>query len=185
MKREKKENIQESESENIEKIIDTPVSEDVLKQEETPQKSEAEVYRELLDEANDKYLRLAAEFDNYKKRTLKEKEVQTKYAAAETASKFLSSLDNLERAANAPTENIEAYANGVALVLKGMQDAFTAIGIKEIEGVGAVFDPELHNAVMSTEAEDDTKRDTVIEVFQKGYILGDRVIRHAMVKVAN
>ena len=144
------------------------------------EESEEEILKKQLAEAEDKYLRLAAEFDNYKKRT-----AANNYAVADTVSKLLATVDNLERAANASIDNAQAYADGVALVLKGFMDALTAIGVSEIPGEGSKFDPGLHNAVMSAEAENEEQRDTVVAVFQKGYILGDKVIRHAMVKVAN
>ena len=149
------------------------------------EESAEDILKKQLAEAEDKYLRLAAEFDNYKKRTAKEREAANKYAVADTVSKLLATVDNLERAANASIDNAQAYADGVALVLKGFMDALTAIGVSEIPGEGSKFDPELHNAVMSAEAESEEQRDTVVAVFQKGYILGDKVIRHAMVKVAN
>ena len=133
-------------------------------------------------EQNDKYLRLAAEYDNFRRRSAKERENIYADAYADALSVFLPVIDNLERAAQySDGENV---TKGVAMTLKGVMDALERLGITEIEAQGKAFDPELHNAVMHVE--DETLGEGVVaEVLQKGYRKGDRILRYAMVKVAN
>lgn len=133
-------------------------------------------------EQNDKYLRLAAEYDNFRRRSAKERENIYADAYADALSVFLPVIDNLERAAQySDGENV---TKGVAMTLKGVMDALERLGITEIEAQGKEFDPELHNAVMHVE--DETLGEGVVsEVLQKGYRKGDRILRYAMVKVAN
>ena len=131
---------------------------------------------------NDTYLRLAAEYDNFRRRTAKEREGIYTDAFGEALSTLFPVVDNLERAAQySDGENV---AKGVALTLKSVQDTFQKLGVTEVNPVGEAFDPNLHNAVMHVE--DDTVGESiVVEVLQKGYCRGDRVLRYAMVKVAN
>ena len=129
----------------------------------------------LLAEAADKYLRLAAEYDNYRKRTAKEKDSAWIEAKAQTVAAFLPVYDNLERALKQDTAD-EAYKKGVEMTMKGLQDALAALG--------EVFDPNRHNAVMHVD-DPEAGESTVVEVFQQGFICGEKVIRFAMVKVAN
>ena len=132
--------------------------------------------------AEDKYLRLAAEYDNYRRRSAKEKENLYADAYADALAVFLPVVDNLERAAQ--FADGESVAKGVAMTLKGMNDTLERLGITEIEAAGKPFDPEVHNAVLHVE--DETLGESVVaEVLQKGYRKGDRVLRYAMVKVAN
>ena len=136
-----------------------------------------------LAQAQEKYLRLAAEYDNYRKRTAKEKESAWTNAKAQTVAAFLPVYDNLERALKQETSD-EAYAKGVEMTMKGLQDALAGLGVEVIPALGETFDPNRHNAVMHVE-DDAAGENTVVEVFQQGFACGDKVIRFAMVKVAN
>lgn len=138
---------------------------------------------EQLNELNARLLRTLAEYDNYRKRTQREKDQLFPEAIKTAAEAFLPVLDNFERALAAPTED-EEFKKGVAMIFSAMQEAFNKLGIEEIEAQGQPFDPTLHNAVMHVE-DDSLPESTVCEVFAKGYRLGELVIRHAMVKVAN
>jgi molecular chaperone GrpE len=138
---------------------------------------------EQIKEANDKYLRLLAEYDNFRKRSSKERDNMYGDIKADTVTKFLPVYDNLVRALDMSTED-EAYRRGVEMIMTQFDETLTKLGVTEIESVGKKFDPNLHNAVMHVE--DDTKGENeIVEVFQKGFKLGDKVIRFAMVKVAN
>lgn len=150
------------------------------KEEETEKKPSAE---QQIKEANDKYLRLMAEYDNYRKRSQKEREALYGDIKADVLNKFLPVYDNLVRALDQPTED-EAYRKGVEMIMAQFNKTMENLGVTEIESVGQPFDPNLHNAVMHVE--DETKGENeIVEVFQKGFKLGDKVIRFAMVKVAN
>ena len=146
----------------------------------TPAEQEAQ---KALAEKEEQYLRLAAEYDNYRKRTAKEKENTWTEAKAQTVAAFLPVYDNLERALKQQTTD-EAYAKGVDLTMKGLQDALTKLGVEVIPALGETFDPNRHNAVMHVDDEA-AGENTVVEVFQQGFICGEKVIRFAMVKVAN
>ena len=168
-----------------EKVQDTPVQEEEL---EAPQQEEAEVQTPdpvqdaLLQEQN-KFLRLAAEYDNYRKRTAKEKESIWADAKASVVASFLPVYDNLERALKQDTAD-EAYKQGVEMTMTQLKDVLSKLGVTEIDAAGQPFDPKLHNAVMHVEDEN-LGENTVAEVFQAGFQLGEKVIRFAMVKVAN
>jgi len=124
-----------------------------------------------------------AEFENYKKRSIKEKEMLYKSILSDIISSFLPVIDNLEKAAEAKTED-ENYKQGLELVLKQFKDVLTKFGVEEIKTVGETFDPEVHEAVSSVQ--DDTKGEKeIIQEFRKGYRIGAKVIRHSMVIVAN
>ena len=132
--------------------------------------------------ANDKYLRLAAEYDNFRKRSAKEREGVYGDAYADALCALLPIFDNLERAVK--YSDGDSLQQGVALTLKGLATTLEKLGITEIEAEGKPFDPNFHNAVMHVE--DDTLGEGVVaEVLQKGYCKGERVLRYAMVKVAN
>ena len=137
-----------------------------------------------LTATKEQYLRLAAEFDNYKKRTEREKTQIYADAYAKVVSEFLPVLDNLERALSAEGGDFDGLYKGVALVLKQTLDTFAKMDVEEIDAQGQPFDPELHNAVMHGEDEN-LPENTVSEVLQKGYKMGDKVIRYATVKVVN
>ncbi len=138
-------------------------------------------------EWEDKYKRLYAEFDNYQKRTQKEKDARYADAVIDTVGAFLEVADNLDRAiaVEVSSEEAQKVLDGVALVKKQMTDTLSKLNVTEIKAVGEEFDPNLHNAVMHIEDESVTDN-TVVEEFLKGYIYKDeRVVRHSMVKVAN
>ena len=137
----------------------------------------------LVADINDKYLRLAAEYDNYRKRTAKEKESIYGDAKADTIKPLLAVYDNLERGI-AQYDEADAHRQGLELILRQFTETLTKLGVTEIEAKGQPFDPSLHNAVMHVEDET-AGENTVVEVFQKGFMLGDKVLRFAMVKVAN
>ena len=138
--------------------------------------------QEELDSVKDKFLRLTAEYDNYRKRTAKEKEGIYTDAYVDVVKEIIPIIDNLERAM-AAEGNIDDLKKGVEMTMKGCQDSFTKLGIEEIDASGE-FDPNFHNAVMHVEDEN-LGKNVVAEVFQKGYKKGEKIIRHTMVKVAN
>ena len=147
------------------------------------QEAKEDPIQKQLAQQEDRFLRLAAEYDNYRKRTAKEKEALWNEAKADTAIAFLPVYDNLERALKQPTAD-EAYKKGVEMTMNQLKEIFTKLGITEIPALGENFDPNLHNAVMHVE--DETLGENVVaEVFQAGFQLGEKVIRFAMVKVAN
>ena len=133
--------------------------------------------------SKDQFLRLAAEYDNYRKRTAKEKESLWTDAKADTVQAFLPVYDNLERALKQETAD-EAYKKGVEMIMSQLKEVFAKLGVTEIEAEGKPFDPNLHNAVMHIEDEN-LGENTVAQVFQAGFMLGEKVIRFAMVQVAN
>ena len=135
-------------------------------------------------EANDKYTRLFAEYDNFRKRTAKEKEGIYADAYIDALSQILPVLDNLERAAAYKDSDAETLKKGLELTLKGFYETLEKMGVKEIEAEGKTFDPNVHNAVMHIDDESFGESE-VVEVFAKGYARGDKVLRHSMVKVAN
>ena len=139
---------------------------------------------EALAEANDKYARLYAEYDNYRKRTAKEREGIYTDAYVDAVSEILPILDNFERALQFKDADADNVTRGLEMIEKGFSEALTKMGVCEIEALGKPFDPEKHNAVMHVEDEAFGENE-VVEVFMKGYIKGDKVLRHSMVKVAN
>ena len=132
---------------------------------------------------NDKYLRLCAEYDNFRKRSQKEKDNLYADIKAETLKQFLPVYDNLVRALDQSTED-EAYRRGVEMIMTQFNTTMERLGVTEIESLGQKFDPAFHNAVMHVEDEEKGENE-IVEVFQKGFLMGDKVIRFAMVKVAN
>ena len=188
-----------------EKTVDSSMEEDLaeeIKEEENVEdkksssdkkkakKAEAELQKKLeeknaeLAEEKDKYTRLFAEYDNFRKRTAKEKEGIYADAYIDALSQILPVLDNLERAAAFENADAEALRKGLELTLKSFSETLEKMGVKEIEALGKTFDPNLHNAVMHVDDES-LGESEVAEVFAKGYIRGDKVLRHSMVKVAN
>ena len=132
---------------------------------------------------SDAYLRLLAEYDNYRKRSQREKDSLYADIKADTLLKFLPVYDNLVRALNQPTED-EAYRKGIEMIMTQFNATIEKLGVEKIESLGKTFDPALHNAVMHVEDESRGENE-IVEVFQEGFRLGDKVIRFAMVKVAN
>lgn len=145
--------------------------------------AETEKAMTALKEKEDQFLRLAAEYDNFRKRSQKEKESAWADAKADTITAFLPVYDNLERALKSPCTD-EAYAKGVEMTMGEFKKILSKLGVEEIPAVGAPFDPNLHNAVMHVEDES-AGENTIVEVFQTGFTAGDKVVRFAMVKVAN
>ncbi len=169
IKKEDTEEANEAKAENTDEIIE------VKKQNET--------LKIKLDETDDRLKRVAAEFDNYKKRTNKDRETMYSSLVGDIVSKFLPVIDNLEKAVSSETSD-ESYKQGVELVLKQFKDVLMTMGVKEIETIGKTFDPELHEAVSLVQDENLGEKE-IKEEYRKGYIIGDKVIRHSMVVVAN
>ena len=132
---------------------------------------------------NDRFLRICAEYDNFRKRSQKEKDALYGDIKANTVTQFLPVYDNLERALKQNTED-EAYKKGVEMIMTQFCSTLEKLGVKEIECLGEKFDPAMHNAVMHVDDEEKGENE-IVEVFQKGFKLGDKEIRSAMVKVAN
>ena len=138
---------------------------------------------EELKGANDRYLRLLAEYDNYRKRSQKEKDSLYADIKSDTVAKFLPVYDNLVRALAQSTED-RAYRRGVEMIMTQFNTTLEKLGATKIECLGQKFDPSLHNAVMHVEDEEKGENE-IVEVFQEGFMMGEKVIRYAMVKVAN
>lgn len=151
--------------------------------EEKAEKSEAEKLKEQYDALNDKFLRTLAEYDNFRKRSQREKDSIYTDAMCDTAAKLLPVVDSFERALSFECSDAE-FKKGVEMINNTLKEVMTSLGITEIEAVGNPFDPNTQNAVMHVE-DDSVGEDVVVEVFQKGYMLKGKVLRHAMVKVAN
>lgn len=143
---------------------------------------ELDALKKELETQKDAYQRLLAEYANYKRRTEQEKEQLGAFTRAEVVKALLPAIDNLERAAAAPAG--DQYKTGVDMTIRQLNEILQGLGLEEIEAQGVSFNPEIHNAVMREDA-DGVEPDTVTEVFQKGYKMGDRVLRPSMVKVAN
>ena len=144
---------------------------------------EVNPWEEKYNIEHDAHLRLAADYDNFRKRTVKEKEASYGNGKADAVAKMLPVYDNLERALNQPTEDT-AYKKGVEMTMNELVKIFTALGVEIFGSVGDAFDPNLHNAVMHIESEE-AEENTISQVFQKGFRIGDKVVRFAMVQVAN
>ena len=173
-----------------EELNETPVEEVI---EETAQpEAEAEVVEETVEvnpweekynAEHDAHLRLAAEYDNFRKRTIKEKDAAYGNGKAGAVEKLLPVYDNLERAVNQPCTD-EAYKKGVEMTMTELVNIFTGLGVEIFGNVGDEFDPNIHNAVMHVDNEE-LGENTISMVFQKGFKIGDKVVRFAMVQVAN
>ena len=181
-----------TESDNVE----TPVSEDAAQPEEKSDKKKnkkldakiAELEKKLADadiaaaEQNDRYLRMAAEYDNFRKRSAKEKEGIYADAYSDALKSILPIIDNLERAVG--VEGAEALSKGLEMTLKGAAEALEKMGVEPFGAEGDIFDPNMHSAMMMVDDENH-KEGEIVTVFQKGYRKGDKIIRYAMVTVAN
>ena len=152
--------------------------------EEKEQPDQSEAVSKQLAEQQDKFLRLAAEYDNYRKRTAKEKESIYVDAKIETLTAMLPVYDNLERALAQFGDDDSPHRKGVEMIFTQFKESLAKLGVSPIEAVGEPFDPEKHNAVMHIEDES-VGENTVVEVLQQGFRLGDKVLRFAIVKVAN
>ena len=171
--------------ENLNEEVIEETVEEVENTEETVEEVGEMIEKSQYDDLYDKHLRLMAEYDNYKKRTQKEKEEIGSFATADTVEKLLPVIDNLERALEAVGEaEKNTFTEGIEMVYRQMMEILDKMGVSEIEAVGKEFDPELHNAVMHIDDES-FDANTVAEQFMKGYKYKDKVIRYSMVKVAN
>ena len=166
--------------EAVEETVETPETTEETPVEETP---EVNPWEEKYNAEHDSFLRLAADYDNFRKRTVKEKEASYGNGRADTIGKLLPVYDNLERALNQPTEDA-AYKKGVEMTMNELVKIFSGLGVEIFGNVGDEFDPNLHNAVMHIDDES-LAENTLSQVFQKGFKIGDKVIRFAMVQVAN
>ena len=159
---------------------ETPAEETVETVEETV---EVNPWEEKYNAERDAHLRVAAEFDNFRKRTVKEKEASYGNGKADAVAKMLPVYDNLERALNQETSDA-AYKKGVEMTMNELVKIFTSLGVEIFGNVGDEFDPNLHNAVMHIDSEE-LGENVIAQVFQKGFKIGEKVVRFAMVQVAN
>lgn len=165
----------ENEKENLEENQEVEINKEENHKDMVPKQD----YEEL----DDRYKRILAEFENFKKRSSKERDSLYNSILSDVVEVILPVVDNLENAAKVETQD-EEYKKGVELVLKQFKDVLTAKGVEEIKTVGETFDPELHEAVSSIQ-DDNLGEKEIAEEYRKGYKIGSRVIRHSMVVVAN
>lgn len=161
--------MEETAEEVVEETVDTP--------------EEVNPWEEKYKAEHDSHLRLAAEYDNFRKRTVKEKEASYGNGRADAVARMLPIYDNLERALNQPTEDA-AYKKGVEMTMNELLKIFGTLGVEVFGNVGDAFDPNLHNAVMHIDS-DELEENTLSQVFQKGFKIGEKIVRFAMVQVAN
>lgn len=178
-----KKNKEEKSKQPVKEVTEElPIEETPVK--ETPaEPTEAEKLQAQYDEEHDRYLRLAAEYDNFRKRSQKEREALYTDIKAETVGKLLPVYDDLARALENETSD-EAYKKGVELTMNNLKKIMQSLGVEEFGEAGEAFDPNAHNAVMHTE-DDGLGENVVAQVFQKGFRIGEKVIRFAVVTVAN
>ena len=160
---------------------ETPETEETVQAPEQP--PEVNPWEEKYNAERDAHLRVAAEFDNFRKRTVKEKEASYGNGKADAVEKILPVYDNLERALNQPTEDA-AYKKGVEMTMTELVKILNGLGVEIFGEVGESFDPNIHNAVMHLENEE-LGENVIAQVFQKGFRIGEKVVRFAMVQVAN
>lgn len=164
--------------------VDTPgTDENAPVVDNAPEGENGDTLEARLEEEKDKYLRLLAEYDNFRKRSQKEKDELYTRIRAETVEKFLPVYDNLERALQVPTAD-EAYRKGVEMTMTGLCEVLERLGVEIFGEAGEAFDPNVHNAVMHCEDEN-LGENVLAEVFQKGFRVGEKIVRFAMVRVAN
>ena len=163
-------------------VEETPV-EEIVEETVVEEVPEVNPWEEKYNAERDAHLRVAAEFDNFRKRTIKEKEASYGNGKADAVAKMLPVYDNLERALNQETTDA-AYKKGVEMTMNELVKIFTALGVEIFGNVGDEFDPNLHNAVMHIDDEN-LGENTISQVFQKGFKIGDKIVRFAMVQVAN
>ncbi len=176
------EEVTASENNPEQKEIKAENSEEKIQAEE---KTEELSWEEKYNSLNDKYLRLSAEFDNYRKRTLKERMELIKSAGEDILINFLSVLDNMQRAQKSAAESTDVVAvkEGIDLIFKNLSDFVSQKGVKEIESIGKDFDTDLHEALTKIPAPEENLKGKVVDVIEKGYKLNDKVIRFAKVVV--
>ena len=176
-----KKNKKENETPVEETVETVETAEETVEQ--APEAVEVNPWEEKYNAERDAHLRVASEFDNFRKRTVKEKEASYGNGKADAVAKMLPVYDNLERALNQETSDA-AYKKGVEMTMNELVKIFTSLGVEIFGNVGDEFDPNLHNAVMHIENED-LGENSISAVFQKGFKIGDKVVRFAMVQVAN
>lgn len=175
---------QKNEAPAQEEIVqEEPVQTEAAPEAPAPEAPEANPWEEKYNAEHDSYLRLAADYDNFRKRTVKEKEQSYAHGKSDAVAKLLPIYDNLERALNQPTEDT-AYKKGVEMTMTELVKIFTGLGVEIFGAPGDGFDPNMHNAVMHTEDEG-VGENTITQVFQKGFKMGEKIVRFAMVQVAN
>ncbi len=178
--------IKEQENEIVEETTDeTPVAEEIKEEIVEETSSETDKLKADYETLNNQYLRLAADFDNYRKRQEQEREALLKYGKQECMKKIIEVVDNFDRAVQAvdKIEEVDKMKETFYVLNKQLIDSLTKLGLEHIECVGQKFDPNLHEAVMQTPT-DEYEEDTIINELQKGYKLGDKVLRPSMVSVA-
>ena len=174
---------------SIEKELNETIEEEVIEETAQPETEaveevvEVNPFEEKYNAEHDAHLRLAAEYDNFRKRTIKEKDAAYGNGKADAVAKLLPVYDNLERALNQACTD-EAFKKGVEMTMNELVNIFTGLGVEIFGNVGEEFDPNIHNAVMHTE-NPDLGENVISMVFQKGFKIGDKVVRFAMVQVAN
>ena len=167
-----------------EQPVEETAAEETVETVETAEAApEVNPWEEKYNAEHDSYLRLAADYDNYRKRTIKEKEQAYGNGKADAVEKLLPVYDNLERALNQETQDA-AYKKGVEMTMTQLVSILNNLGVEIFGEVGETFDPNIHNAVMHTEDEN-VAENTITQVFQKGFKLGEKIVRFAMVQVAN
>ena len=179
MKKEEDNNIEEQ----TEEVKDTKVQGKNENSDLETLKAQLKEEKEKSDEYYEHLKRNMAEFDNYKKRISKEKDMMYNTISADIISELLPILDNFDKALNAETVD-DSYKNGMAMIYNQFNETLQKLGVEEIDALNKVFDPNFHEAVMHIEDESFGEKE-IVEVFRKGYKIGDKIIRHAMVKVAN
>ena len=163
---------------------ETPKAEEEKPEEEKPAEQPArEKKPDELAALNDRYLRICAEYDNFRRRSQKEKDALYGDIKANTLKSFLPVYDNLVRALAQPTED-EAYKKGVEMIMAQFNSIMEKLGVTPMDCLGKKFDPAFHNAVMHVD-DPEKGENEIVEVFQQGFVMGDKIVRHAMVKVAN
>lgn len=172
------------EAQPVEEVLEETVEQTVEETvEETVETPEIDPWEAKYNEEHDAYLRLAADYDNFRKRTLKEKELFYGNGKADAVEKLLPVYDNLERALLQETEDA-AYKKGVEMTMTQLVSILNGLGVEIFGEAGEIFDPNIHNAVMHVEDET-LAENTIAQVFQKGFKLGEKIVRFAMVQVAN
>ncbi len=178
MSKDEKNEMKQPDTETEEVSVNESASTDTSADESKVSEIDSKLQKQL-DELNDKYLRLYAEYDNFRKRSAKEKADAYSDARIDVVKAFLPLLDNLERALEYEGDN-----EGFRIIVKQMNEIFEKLAVKPIESDGVGFDPNFHNAIMHEE-NPDMGENIVAQTFQKGYTMNEKVIRHAMVKVVN
>ncbi len=163
---------------------ETSKANETEEKEEDVKKEEKDPVQQELDDTKDRLLRLTAEYSNYKRRSEKEKQDAYVYAKSDTIKALLPVIDNLERALANETKDYDALKKGVEMTFDNLAAILETLGVEVFGEPGDIFDPNLHNAVMHVEDEEH-KNGEIVDVFQKGYKIGDKIVRPAMVKSAN